>query len=83
MGAEALSGAAVCAGGNGWHPEHPGKHQPGTGSTVGHPALQLPVPDRMHLPGTETAGWRILLSFLVKAYAKIKLLPEKRGTVTP
>ena len=52
MGAEALSGAAFCTGGNGWHSEHPGKYQPGTGTTVGHPALQLPVPDRMHLPGT-------------------------------
>ncbi|WP_347223416.1 hypothetical protein [Bacteroides congonensis] len=37
--AEALSGTAFCTGGNGWHPEHPGKHQPGTGATVGQPAL--------------------------------------------
>ena len=36
---------------------------------VHYPALQLPVPDRMHFPGTEAADWGILLPVLVKAYA--------------
>ena len=33
----------------------------------------------MHLPGTEAAGWRVLLSLLAKAHAKAELLPEERG----
>ena len=37
----------------------------------------------MHFPGTETADWCILLSFLVKAHAKTELLQEERGTVAP
>ncbi len=64
MGTETVPGTAVCTGGNGRHPEHLGKHQPCTGAAVGYPVLQLPVPDRMHLPGTEAAGWRILLPLL-------------------
>ena len=39
-----------------------GRHQPDTGSTVCYPALQLLAPDRMHLPGSETANWCIQLS---------------------
>jgi len=39
MGSKAVPGNVVCAGGNEWHPEHSGKHQPGTGVVVGHPAL--------------------------------------------
>lgn len=45
VGPEAVPGAAVRAGGDGWRPGHPGKHQPGAGAAVHHPALQLPVPD--------------------------------------
>ncbi len=44
-GAEAVSGTALRPGGNEWRPGHPCKHQPGAGSAVHHPALQLPVPD--------------------------------------
>ncbi len=44
-------------------------------------ALQLSFSDRMHFPGTETADWCILLSFLVKAHAKTDYLQEERGTV--
>ena len=82
-GAEALSGAAFCAGGDGRHPEHPGKHQPGIGALGHHPALQLPVPDRMLFPGAEAADRGILLPLLVKAYAKAELLPEEGRADTP
>lgn len=34
---------------------------------------------RMYFSGTETADWSILLPFLVKTYAKARLLPEGRG----
>ena len=80
MGTEAVSGAALCSGGNEWDPEHPGKHQPGTGTAVYHQALQLQVPDRMYFPGAEAADRGILLPVLVKAYAQTEPLPEKRGT---
>lgn len=43
MGVETVPGVAVCVGGNEWHPEHPGKHQPGAGAAVNPSALQLPV----------------------------------------
>ena len=79
MGTEAVSGAALCPGGNEWSPEHPGKHQLGTGTAVHYPALQLPVPYRMHFPGAEAADGGILLPVLVKAYAETEPLPEKRG----
>ena len=46
-GAEALSGTEVCTGGDERYPEHSGKHQPGIGSAVCHPALQLSVPNLM------------------------------------
>ena len=82
MGTEAVPGTAVCTGGNEWYPEHPGKYQPDPGPAVCHPALQLPVPDRMHVQGAEAAGWRILLPLLVKAYVKIKLLAKERGDRT-
>ena len=78
MGTETVSGTAVCIGRNEWHTEYPGKYQPGFGSVVYYPALQLPVPDRMHFPGTETANWGVLLPLLVKAHAKTELLSEER-----
>ena len=83
MGAETVPGTEVCAGGSERNPEHSGNHLSGTGSAVCYPALQLPVPDRMHLPGTEAAGWRVLLPLLVKAHAKAELLPEERESGTP
>ena len=43
MGTEAVPGTAVCAGGNERDPKHPGKYQPGIGSTVRYTALQLPI----------------------------------------
>ena len=82
MGPEAVPGAAVCAGGDGRRPEHPGKYQPGPGSAGHYPALQLPVPDRMYVPGVKAAGRGILLPLLVKAHAEAELLPEERGAVT-
>lgn len=81
-GVETVPGVAVCVGGNEWHPEHPGKHQPGAGAAVNPSALQLPVQIRMYLQGAEAADWRILLPLLVKAYVKIKLLAEERGDRT-
>ena len=83
MGTEAVPGTEVCAGGNERNPEHFGKYLPGDGTAVHNPAIQIPVPDRMHLPGTEAAGWRVLLPLLVKVYAKTELLPEERGSDTP
>ena len=83
MGAEAVPGTEVCAGGNKRQPEHSGKHLPGIGSADHYPSLQLPVPDRMHLPGTKAAGRSILLPLLVKVHAEAELLPEERGTGTP
>ncbi len=83
MGTETVPGTKVCPGGNEWGSKYPCKHQPDTGSFVHYPALQLSFSDRMHFPGTETADWCILLSFLVKAHAKTELLQEERGTVAP
>lgn len=77
-GAEIVPGAAFCFGRNERGPEHPGKHQPGSGATFHHPPVRLSFPDRMYVSGTEAANWSILLSFLVKAYAKTELLPENR-----
>ena len=74
---ETVPGVAVCVGGNEWHPEHPGKNPPGAGAAVNPSALQLPVQNRMYLQGAEAADWRILLPFLVKAYAEDELLSEK------
>ena len=82
MGPEAVPRTAVCAGGDGRCPEYSGKHQPGTGSAVHHPAFQLPVPNRMYVLGVKAAGRGILLSLLVKVHAEAELLPEKRGAVT-
>lgn len=83
MGTKALPGTAVCAGGNERDPEHPDMHQPHHVPSGGYPPLQLPVPYRMYLPGTEAAGRCILLSFLVKAYAETELLLEKECPLTP
>lgn len=82
MGTEAVPGTAVCAGGNGWKPKHPGKYQPGIESAIHHSALQLSLPDRIYVQGAKTADWGILLPFLVKIYAENKLLPEKRESCT-
>lgn len=80
MGTEAVPGTAVCAGGNGWKPKHSGKYQPGIESAVHHSALQLSLPDQIYVQGVKIADGGIRLPFLVKIYAKNKLLPEKRGT---
>lgn len=69
VGAEAVPAATFCSGRNEWNPEYSCEYQPGTGTAFRHPSVQLPVSDRMHLQGAETADWSILLSFLVKAYA--------------
>ena len=71
VGAEAVSGTALCPGRNERNPEYSCEYQPGTGTRTAfhHPPVQLPFSDRMHLPGAETADRGILLSFLVKAYA--------------
>lgn len=74
MGPEAVSGLEVCAGGNERNPEHSGKYLSEIGSAVCYLALQLPIPDRRHLPGTEATDRRVLLSLLVKAHAKVELL---------
>lgn len=76
MGAEALSRTAFCVGKNERHREHPGEYVSRTGATFHHPPLQLPFPDRMHIPKAETADWSILLPLLVKAYAKAEPLPD-------
>lgn len=78
MGSEIVSGAAFCTDRNKRHPKHSGKRLPDIGTTVFYPALQLSVPDRMRLPEDETTDGCILLLFLIKTYAKIKLLPEER-----
>ena len=49
---------------------------------VGDGVKQSKEGHRMHLPGTEAAGWRILLPLLAKAHAEAELLPEERGSGT-
>lgn len=78
MGIETISGIAGCSGRNKWNPEYPCKHQPDIGTVIYYSTLQLPFSDQMHFSKTKTVSWCILLSFLVKVYAKDKLLSEKR-----
>lgn len=66
-------------GGNEWETEYPCKHQSGFGAFVHYSALQLPFSDQIHFSETETADRCILMSFLVKTYAKTELLAEERG----
>lgn len=53
MGSEIVFGAAFCTDRNKRHPKHSGNRLPDTGTTVFYPALQLSIPDRMRLLGSE------------------------------
>lgn len=77
VGTETVPGTAFCTAGNERRSKHSGKHQPCTESTVNYTALHLPGPGRMCFPRAETADGCILLSLLLKVYAKTKLLPQE------
>lgn len=82
-GAKAVLRVSFCPSGNERNPEYSGKHQPGTGTTFHHPPVQLPLPDRMYFPTAGSASRGILLSFLVRTYAKTELLPKNRRAQSP
>ncbi len=77
LGAEAVPGAAVRAGRDQWFPDNTGKYQSYTGAVIHHSAVQLPVPDRMYVPGAETADGRVLLPLLDKIHAETEPLSEE------
>ena len=82
MGPETVPETAVRAGGDGWHPEHPGKHQPFPGTAFNHPVLQLPVPDRMHCPGAKQQVGAFCCRFWSKHISGLSYY-QKKGDPAP